>query len=161
MLRPPGSSSEARRIGLPRLRPANIAAMALAFLLVALLYSGFIAVVAVPIAAAGGASLDLRLIGAVELFLLAFYVIGLFAIPQAFWRRAFKFIALMTSYFLLGPLLSEAVAEAAMPLGLSGVGAAILAQAIGRGLALAAGYLVYRLAWPLLETLKPAFNPAA
>jgi hypothetical protein len=137
-------------------------AMLIFLALIVFLYSGFLARIVEPIAAAMGNTPNTPVVRASEVLLLTLYTLGLFALPDAFWRRAFKFVCLITSYMLLGPALAVATDAA---LGQfqwgSPLGRAVTGQVGGHVVAIAVGYLIYWIGWTRLEPCKPAFNPAA
>lgn len=130
--------------------PAKLA-VAIALVLV---LRGFLKRIADPIAAATKSGVDPFAILAVEIVLLAAYTLGLFAFPGEFWRRAFKFICLMTAYMLLGPAIADLLAGA-------GVKGRVVSVLVGHLLALALGFMVYKVAWPILAPYAPGYNPAA
>lgn len=109
------------------------------------------------VAAAMGGRIDPTALRVVEVALLAFYTLGLFAFPAQFWRRACKFICLMACYAVPGPILATLIAGA---FGAGNLALTAMAQVSGCIAALFIGFVIYKLAWPRIEPFRPRFNPA-
>jgi hypothetical protein len=133
----------------------NWPAKLIVWLLLVLTLHGFLRRIADPVAASMGGHIDAGAIFIAEVVLLALYALGLFAFPGQFWRRAFKFVCLMAGYMLLGPLIA-----AALSVGTS-AWSNVAGLIVGHLVALAIGFLVYKLTWPRLRPYEPAYNPAA
>jgi hypothetical protein len=122
---------------------------------------GFSLPLAGPIIEAAGGQINPPLNLWMEIPLLFAYSLGLFAFPDRFWRRFFKFTVLVANYLICMTLFAKALTDGLVWLGWSpGLIGTVLVQACALVGCITLGYGIYRLSWPRLERYQPRFNPA-